>query len=407
MNGFISGIREYGLRLDGRTMNEYRNLNIKLNKNYGEVEIKIGRTHVLCIVKGELVTPSQERASEGFISFAVDVGPLCLNPSSPTFRHNRGIMGIEIANFIERTLKETGAIDTEIMCIMSGVCSWSVKCDIHILFDDGNLFDSCLLAALSGLKHYRYVGSDIESFLGKLKCEAFNDKDYGRLEDTIKKLEMLPFNVHHFPLSVTIGYLKCREELSYIVDPTSDEESMVDTIVHISINDKKEICGINKFGGAKLSLNQVNFALELAGIHGEKLHSEFKTAFSRGSLSEVDNCSKLSEIIVESDFEHSNSKQKVESPEMRNILCDWEQKQHKSELEQIEPKSTYYPENSVSKADTKKDVEKNTELPNERVNSSDGICRTLEQVQLDQNIDSIELLNAVKSNVKIKKRKKG
>ncbi|KAH8582465.1 RRP45-like archaeo-eukaryotic exosomal rnase [Cryptosporidium sp. chipmunk genotype I] len=407
MDAFIVCVREYGLRLDGRTMNEYRNVKINLNKNYGEVEVNIGRTHVLCVVKSELVAPSQERSSEGFISFTVDIGPLSINPSSHTFRHNRTTLGTEIANYIERILKETGAIDTEILCILSGICAWSVKCEIHVLFDDGNLFDACLMATLSGLKHYRYTGIDIDSFLQKLKCEGFGERDYQRLENIIRKLEMIPFNVHHFPLSVSIGYIDGKEGLSYIVDPNSDEESISNTVIHISINDKQEICGISKFGGAKLSFNQINYAIQIATLHGENLHKEFKKAFQGEYLKKL-KCSDNKEKIVidklKTNLKELDTEFDVNPPIIMQILSN-------NEPDILEDKvSSPKVLSSINNLEVKniefdeRDAQHESKL--EKV-SSDRICESLKQVQLDQNLESIELLSAVKSNIKIKKRKKG
>ncbi|OII74111.1 RRP45-like exosomal PH domain-containing protein [Cryptosporidium ubiquitum] len=408
MDTFIIGIREYGLRIDGRTRNEYRNISINLNKNYGEAEVNIGRTHVLCIVKSELVIPSQERASEGFISFTVDVGPLSLNPSSHTFRHSRTTMGTEIANYIERILKETGAIDTEILCILSGVCAWSVKCEMHVLFDDGNLFDACLMATLSGLRHYRYTGADIDSFLRKLKCEGFGQRDYQRLENTIKKLEMIPFNIHHFPLSVSIGYIESKEELLYIVDPNSDEESISDAIIRISINDRQEVCGISKFGGVKLSLNQINYAIQIATTHSGNLHHEFKQIFEGEYLKRLKYSDNKEKIIIDK-FETKLKESNIEFETKPSLIMQIMPNVEPEISNNGTPNSSILP--SLNNLEIKNaefdEHESRSESKLEKVSLSDRICETLEQVQLDQSVESIELLSAVKSNVKIKKRKKG
>ncbi|KAJ1613620.1 RRP45-like archaeo-eukaryotic exosomal rnase [Cryptosporidium canis] len=409
MNTFVVGVREYGLRLDGRTMNEYRNIKISLNKNYGEAEVNIGRTHVLCVVKSELVVPSQERASEGLISFNVDIGPLCLNPSSHAYRHNRATLGTEIANYIERVLRETGAIDTEILCILSGVCAWSVKCDIHVLFDDGNLFDACTLATLSGLRHYRYVGADANNFLKRLKCEGFRENDYQRLENTIKKLEMIPFNIHHFPLSVSIGYFDNKDELSYIVDPNSDEENISDTIIHISINDRQEVCGISKIGGSKLSVSQINFAIQIAKIHSENLHSEFKKMFDGDYSKRLKYLDSKENVVIdqyEANSLETGSELVSGPPVIMQISPSIESKSSLKE----EPLNHGVTPMTLNHSDIMKTEftpsEGQNEASSEKLAVSDHICETLEQVQLDQGIESIELLSAVKSNVKIKKRKK-
>lgn len=46
---------------------------------------------------------------------------------------------------MERGLRESRAIDTEALCIVAGEKVWSIRLDLHILDDDGNLIDGLLL----------------------------------------------------------------------------------------------------------------------------------------------------------------------------------------------------------------------------------------------------------------------
>ncbi|KAH8741671.1 polymyositis/scleroderma autoantigen 1 [Cryptosporidium ryanae] len=400
MESLIVGIREYGLRVDGRTMNEYRGLRIKLNKNYGEVEISIGRTHVLCIVKSELSTPNPDRGSEGFISFSVDLGPLSVNPISHEYRYNRNSMGAEIGNYVEKTLRESGAIDTEVLCIMSGICTWSVKCELHVLYNDGNLIDACLLASIAGFKHYKFVDIDLVSFLEKSNLEGINNIDIDRLESTIKRMEMLPFNIHHFPLSVTIGYLNCKDELTYVVDPTIDEESVIETSIHIAINERNEICRISKFGGAKISENQLKHAIQLATMHSQKIHQELKDTFDSEKLnkSEVIQNNKVDKELIHSLEINSNSQFKV----LFNIEKSPFNEKEITVSRNSEEDSVTCKSRTVVKSELKE-----PEHLNGSSSPSEGIRKTLEQVQLDKiDSNSSELLNALKPNFILKKRKK-
>lgn len=56
---------------------------------------------------------------------------------------------------MERGLRESGAVDTEALCIVAGERVWAIKVTISIVDDDGNLIDACAIAAISALHHFR------------------------------------------------------------------------------------------------------------------------------------------------------------------------------------------------------------------------------------------------------------
>jgi len=56
---------------------------------------------------------------------------------------------------IERVLKDSRAIDTEGLCIKAEEKVWSIRTDIHILDDGGNILDCACIAAIAALLHFR------------------------------------------------------------------------------------------------------------------------------------------------------------------------------------------------------------------------------------------------------------
>lgn len=62
---------------------------------------------------------------------------------------------IEIGRIVERGLKQSQCIDTEALCIIAGEKVWSVRIDIHVLDDYGNLIDACAMAAAAALHHFK------------------------------------------------------------------------------------------------------------------------------------------------------------------------------------------------------------------------------------------------------------
>ncbi len=84
---------------------------------------------------------------------------------------------VEAQKIIERGLRESNAIDTESLCIVAGekvgllflllllyhilipffLSSkvWSVRCDVHVMDDWGNVVDCAALATICALLHFR------------------------------------------------------------------------------------------------------------------------------------------------------------------------------------------------------------------------------------------------------------
>ena len=61
----------------------------------------------------------------------------------------------EVTRVLEKILKDARAIDTEALCIMSGSKAWSVRLDVHVLDDAGNLLDAASMASMASLLHFR------------------------------------------------------------------------------------------------------------------------------------------------------------------------------------------------------------------------------------------------------------
>ena len=59
---------------------------------------------------------------------------------------------IELGRVVDRGIRESGCIDMESLCIVPGEKVWGVMIDIHVLSDQGNIFDACGLAAIAALR---------------------------------------------------------------------------------------------------------------------------------------------------------------------------------------------------------------------------------------------------------------
>jgi exosome complex component RRP45 len=136
---FILDCSNEEIRIDGREIYDYRNINIKFGKNYGQVEVRLGKTKVLSNVSCEIVEPYKGKPTDGFILFNVDLSPM----GGSEFENNtQTVESIEISRIIDRSLRGSKAIDTEALCIVNGKKVWSLRIDLQVIDNDGNILDA-------------------------------------------------------------------------------------------------------------------------------------------------------------------------------------------------------------------------------------------------------------------------
>lgn len=122
------------LRVDGRGPLEYRRLTIKFGKDDGSAMVQLGETRVMSFVTAQLVQPYRDRPNEGSLSIFTEFSPM----ADPSFEPGRpGESAVELGRVIDRGLRESRAVDTESLCVLSGQLVWAVRIDIHILDNAG------------------------------------------------------------------------------------------------------------------------------------------------------------------------------------------------------------------------------------------------------------------------------
>jgi exosome complex RNA-binding protein Rrp42 (RNase PH superfamily) len=104
---FFANNLKNDLRVDNREQNSYRNISInKLDEN-GQVETKIGNTHVISQVFCKLITPNRDRPSEGVIVFTIDTNALRPNAEYNICNEELGDLRNKINNLLDKSLRET------------------------------------------------------------------------------------------------------------------------------------------------------------------------------------------------------------------------------------------------------------------------------------------------------------
>lgn len=211
-----------GCRLKERGVNIMRPLNIyKFNDIF---IVELGNTKVSCKIISEIITPQLNNPNEGLLLFKID--------------HNNKYESNKINKILEKSIKNSKVFDCESLVISKGLYVWKIIINISIIYDDGNIIDACYYSAIIALAHYNKKNVCVKE--GKL--EYINNKN-------------IKININHLPINFTFGFINTSDNDTIIfLDPTKEEENILDGIISISINQYNEITNIYKSGNGSISI---------------------------------------------------------------------------------------------------------------------------------------------------------
>ena len=238
----IASLLANGKRVDGRRLDEYRPINIKVNtieKAEGSALIKIGETMVLAGVKVEIGSPFPDAPDKGVFTVNAEFVPL----ASPTFEPGPPDEdALELSRVVDRGIREAKAIDLDKLCLIPSRKVWNVWIDIYILNHDGNLIDASMLASIASLLTTKIPIVELGG-------------DEVKLTDKSTPLPMLSK-----PISITLAKIGG----SLIVDPSLREEQVMDCRLTIALNEDGKICALQKGVSGYLKIEEIHKAVEIA-----------------------------------------------------------------------------------------------------------------------------------------------
>lgn len=231
-----------GRRMDGRALEEQRELTLRTNvldKTEGSAEALLGKTRVLVGVKVEVGTPFEDTPDEGVLMCNAEFTPVAhpeFEPGPPDEE------SIELARVVDRGLRSSEILDFKNLDIIDGKMVYIVFVDIYVLNYDGNLIDASAVAALAALK-------------GAMKpiYEVKNG-------DAVRTEKKVPLELRSMPIAVTM--VKIGDYL--ILDPTADEEEVADIRLTATIDEKGNVCTLQKSGSAGLTVDDIAKAINIA-----------------------------------------------------------------------------------------------------------------------------------------------
>jgi exosome complex component RRP42 len=246
----IKEMAEDGERLDGRDMDEYRD--IELETDYipttaqGSAKVSIGDTQVIVGLSMDVEEPYPDQPGKGSIAVNAELAPMADREfeSGPP-----GEEGTELARVVDRGIRESEAVDFEELCIEEGEKVYVVFIDIHILNNDGNLIDASALGALAALK------------TGYLP-------EYNESEDSLDH-DAEGTDIPMTKEPVTVTGRKIDDQLLW--DTTRDEEEAQAARLTVSTTEEDKIVAIQKGGREELTHNEIREIMDQAEIQTQKI----------------------------------------------------------------------------------------------------------------------------------------
>jgi exosome complex RNA-binding protein Rrp42 (RNase PH superfamily) len=114
-----------------------------------------GRIHFISVfanVSAEIVRPNPASPTEGQLRFHTEFSPMAY----PALYYDKmSELETTLSSVLEKALRKSRAIDTEGLCIVAGEKVWSIRVDVRVLDQNGNVLDCACLATMTALLHFR------------------------------------------------------------------------------------------------------------------------------------------------------------------------------------------------------------------------------------------------------------
>lgn len=82
---FILEALSQNVRVDGRALDQFRNIELDFGDEYGSVSLRMGKTRVFVQISAQVTKPSDERKFDGIFTITTELSPL----ASPAYEVGR------------------------------------------------------------------------------------------------------------------------------------------------------------------------------------------------------------------------------------------------------------------------------------------------------------------------------
>lgn len=249
-----------GKRLDGRTLDEIRPIEIEvglIKKANGSARVKLGNSEVVAGVKVETGEPFEGLENKGALILSAEVLPTAspyIEPGPPDEET------VELARVVDRGIRESEMLDLSKLALIPGEIVYVIFVDCSVINADGNLFDATSYAAVSALMN------------SKLPVFEIRDR---KAVDTEEKQNPPLTTV---PVSITA----VRIGESVILDPTAEEEACMDARITITTNSDQNFAAVQKGSTGAFTVEQLKRAAATARIKGEEIRAKLRESTKAG-----------------------------------------------------------------------------------------------------------------------------
>ncbi|KAF2218906.1 ribosomal protein S5 domain 2-type protein [Elsinoe ampelina] len=290
---FLRSALRSGQRLTPRPLLSHRALDLSFDPTPGTVTLSLGRTRILVKISSSITTPFPDRKFDGVFTISTELSPL----ASPAFEVGRQQDAETLlSRLLEKTIRRSGALDTESLCIVAGEKVFAVRADVHVLDFDGGLVDAACAAVVAGLLHYRRPEVEVRGE----EVKIFDPRER----------EPVRLSLNHVPFCVTFsffrnvpeevvgkggtGYVGDGEEV-VVVDADLLEEQVRDAELVVGMNRFGEVVQLAKYGGYPIKPLKIIECTKVAEekakwLHKvvmEKLDEDEKTRNKDGLMAEL------------------------------------------------------------------------------------------------------------------------
>ncbi|XP_071951722.1 exosome complex component RRP45-like isoform X2 [Antedon mediterranea] len=224
----------------------------------------IGDTRVLAQVSAELGEPRPGRPTEGVLYVNLELSPMA---SQGYQIYGMSEQAVELGRLLEHCIKDCRCLDMESLCVISGQKVWQIRLDVNVLNYEGAIMDCVSVAAMTALSHFKrpditVTGEDVKIH--------YDDKD------------PVALSVHHMPLCVTFAIFDHGNFI--VVDPSAEEENIMEGLMVVAMNCNNEICTIHMSGSMMLTKDQLLYCTKIAAVKVDELTNVIKKFMQTSKL---------------------------------------------------------------------------------------------------------------------------
>lgn len=261
-----------GHRTDGRRLHEQRPLNFEFGTKDGHCVVRLGNSVACACITGTLERPLGGRPSEGSVTYRVK------NVAKRGSKQRD--VDIMMERFLDRSFKESKAIDLESLCVQAGRLVWHIQVNLTVMSDDGNVLDLLGYAALGACRVFKRPDVTID-----------RSAPGGVIVHPVDTKEGIPLTLHHFPVTTTFACCVFDEDNdddhAIFIDPTDLEQATSHGLLMISVTPQGEVCAVQKADGCGMSTSNIIWCMRMGMDVAKNACHTLDTALKKHSVDRV------------------------------------------------------------------------------------------------------------------------